>query len=89
MQLPATWQSVPAQAQHPATAQIQGALPQAGGVVYPLQQFQLSPQVRAPSYHCSRSKTIFKKKHNSKNLINAHLQTFCELIQFNCKIEIP
>jgi nucleolysin TIA-1/TIAR len=47
MQLPGGWQSVPAQGQIPTTAQIQGALPQSTGVVaYPLQQFQLSPQVR-------------------------------------------
>lgn len=53
MQLPGAWQGVPAQAQIPAaTAQqiaaqgVGGALPQATGVVaYPMQQFQVSPQV--------------------------------------------
>lgn len=51
VQIPGAWQGVPAQAQIP-TAQIptaQGvgsALPQAAGVVaYPMQQFQVSPQV--------------------------------------------
>lgn len=47
MQLPGTWQ-VPTQAQlTPASAQgVGGALPQSAGVVaYPMQQFQVSPQV--------------------------------------------
>lgn len=48
VQIPGTWQGVPTQA--PAAQQIaQGvgnALPQATGVVaYPMQQFQVSPQV--------------------------------------------
>jgi nucleolysin TIA-1/TIAR len=54
MQLPGTWQGVPAQ-QIPATAQqlTQGvgvnSLPQTAGVVaYPMQQFQVSPQVLTP-----------------------------------------
>lgn len=54
MQLPGAWQGVPAQAQIPtATAQqiaaqgVGGALPQTTGVVaYPMQQFQVSPQVQ-------------------------------------------
>lgn len=51
MQLPGTWQGVPAQAQIPATQQLTqgvgGALPQTAGVVaYPMQQFQVSPQVQ-------------------------------------------
>lgn len=55
VQIPGAWQGVPAQAQIP-TAQIptaQGvgsALPQAAGVVaYPMQQFQVSPQVQNPT----------------------------------------
>lgn len=47
MQLPGTWQ-VPTQAQlTPASAQgVGGSLPQSAGVVaYPMQQFQVSPQV--------------------------------------------
>lgn len=51
VQIPGAWQGVPAQAQIPAAQQIaQGvgsALPQATGVVaYPMQQFQVSPQVQ-------------------------------------------
>jgi nucleolysin TIA-1/TIAR len=50
VQIPGAWQGVPTQAQIPAAQQIQGvgsALPQATGVVaYPMQQFQVSPQVR-------------------------------------------
>lgn len=51
VQIPGAWQGVPTQAQIPAAQQIaaQGvgsALPQATGVVaYPMQQFQVSPQV--------------------------------------------
>lgn len=48
VQIPGAWQGVPAQAQIPAAQQItQGsALPQAAGVVaYPMQPFQVSPQV--------------------------------------------
>jgi nucleolysin TIA-1/TIAR len=51
MQLPGGWQSVPAQAQIPGATQqiaqgVGGALPQTAGVVaYPMQQFQVSPQV--------------------------------------------
>ncbi|XP_055376499.1 cytotoxic granule associated RNA binding protein TIA1 [Condylostylus longicornis] len=52
VQIPGAWQSVPAQAQIPAaTAQqiaqgVGSALPQATGVVaYPMQQFQVSPQL--------------------------------------------
>lgn len=57
VQIPGAWQGVPAQAQIPAaqipTAQSVGsALPQATGVVaYPMQQFQVSPQVHR--IHCS------------------------------------
>lgn len=53
VQIPGAWQGVPAQAQIPAAQQIaQGvgsALPQAAGVVaaYPMQQFQVSPQVHS------------------------------------------
>lgn len=53
MQLPGTWQ-VPTQAQlTPASAQgVGGALPQSAGVVaYPMQQFQVSPQVIQPTYN--------------------------------------
>lgn len=51
VQIPGAWQGVPTQAQIPAAQQIaQGvgsALPQAAGVVaYPMQQFQVSPQVQ-------------------------------------------
>lgn len=56
VQIPGAWQGVPAQAQIP-TAQIptaQGvgsALPQATGVVaYPMQQFQVSPQIDESAY---------------------------------------
>lgn len=53
VQIPGAWQGVPTQAQIPtATAQqiaaqgVGSALPQAAGVVaYPMQQFQVSPQV--------------------------------------------
>lgn len=50
VQIPGAWQGVPAQAQIPAAQQIaQGvgsAIPQTAGVVaYPMQQFQVSPQV--------------------------------------------
>lgn len=57
VQIPGAWQGVPAQAQIPAaqipTAQgVGSALPQAAGVVaYPMQQFQVSPQVH--SIYCS------------------------------------
>lgn len=57
VQIPGAWQGVPAQAQIPAaqipTAQgVGSALPQAAGVVaYPMQQFQVSPQVHIN--HCS------------------------------------
>lgn len=52
VQIPGAWQGVPTQAQIPAAQQIaQGvgsALPQAAGVVaYPMQQFQVSPQVQS------------------------------------------
>lgn len=56
VQIPGAWQSVPAQAQIPAAAQqiaqgVGSALPQATGVVaYPMQQFQVSPQVSKFSY---------------------------------------
>lgn len=52
MQIPGAWQGVPTQGQIPATAQqiaqgVGGALPQSAGVVaYPMQQFQVSPQVQ-------------------------------------------
>lgn len=51
VQIPSSWQGVPAQAQLPAAQQLaQGvgsALPTATGVVaYPMQQFQVSPQVQ-------------------------------------------
>jgi len=55
VQLPGTWQSVPPQPQLTSAAaaaapqitqSVGGALPQAAGVVaYPMQQFQVSPQV--------------------------------------------
>ena len=49
VQIPGAWQGVPTQAQIPAAQQIaQGvgsALPQTGVVAYPMQQFQVSPQV--------------------------------------------
>lgn len=57
VQLPGTWQSVPPQPQLASAAaaaapqitqSVGGALPQAAGVVaYPMQQFQVSPQVSA------------------------------------------
>lgn len=55
VQIPGAWQGVPTQAQIPAAQQIaQGvgsALPQAAGVVaYPMQQFQVSPQVQSFCY---------------------------------------
>lgn len=56
VQIPGAWQGVPAQAQIPATqiptAQgVGSALPQATGVVaYPMQQFQVSPQVHSEHY---------------------------------------
>lgn len=50
MQLPATWQGVPTQgvqATQQITQGVGGALPQSAGVVaYPMQQFQVSPQVQ-------------------------------------------
>ena len=51
VQIPGAWQSVSAQGQIPGSAQqiaqgVGSALPQATGVVaYPMQQFQVSPQV--------------------------------------------
>lgn len=58
VQLPGTWQTVPPQPQLTSAAaaaapqitqSVGGALPQAAGVVaYPMQQFQVSPQVSCP-----------------------------------------
>lgn len=46
VQIPGAWQGVPAQAQLPAAQGVGSGLPQAAGVVaYPMQQFQVSPQV--------------------------------------------
>lgn len=53
VQLPATWQSVPAQAQlagtaaTPLTQAVTSSLPPSTGVVaYPMQQYQVNPQVK-------------------------------------------
>lgn len=75
VQIPGAWQGVPTQAQIPAAQQIaQGvgsALPQAAGVVaYPMQQFQVSPQV-------SESPTVIAVPRKCRTENNVRLSIVC------------
>lgn len=85
VQIPTTWQGVATQAQispaqQLATAGVAGAaIPQAAGVVaYPIQQFQVSPQVG--------NQTIKKQQHfTNKNKVKGNMKAF-DINKYYCSL---